>query len=787
MFLLFAFVLVPPLCGDVVLSGANAEVVVDRRAAPVVRFAGAELTNFLSRAFGSPVPLMATPTPGKTSLVLGGGVDVSQFARDEFAIRARGGRVLIAGRDSPTRDPAVEIARGSVSGQYYERATLFGAYEFLERFVGCRFYFPGELGEVVPRRESVAVPDCDLRVRPDMMARRVYSGNLCDGEWFDPSVKRTSGKSINWLRLRLETENHPCCHGLNHFKYVDRFGRTHPEYFALLSNGRRNNAMKTGGHEGQLCLTSGICEEIYRDVRSYLAGDPPSTRGLKAWGPNCVDGRYVDIMCQDGMFQCRCAACQAAYARSRERYGRDGDYADNWATELVWSNTCAIARRLAAEGVKGTVTQMAYYPYRHVPRMEIPANVDVMVAEHGPWSVVRPESMRRQIAEIRAWSEKLGRPVWIWTYPGKYGSQRYPGVPHMTPKCIGTFYKAASPYIFGSFMESESDRFLYNYLNYYVVSKVFWNAGVDVDALLDEHYRLMFGAASGEVKAFFESLEERWTREVLGRTEETALGPVATRASARRLWGEIYSPETLAGYDALLARAAAKTSPGSLEARRVALVRREFLEPLAKQASDYRAHRAEVAALRWRATEEPDGALLVSVPLARKPPFPPPSPPTRVWAKRTDASLVFTIDCEEPRLDHAVAAPRAHDDPEVWRDNDVELLLNVSGDRQTYYHFMVNSAGSMSDFVCVKAGLGYPQNDASWESGASCEVARRADGWRVRLEIPRAAFREPVRDAFPMEIVRSRVLDDSAAYYKWSPYSRLVSDVEEFGTVDFGR
>ena len=131
--------------------------------------------------------------------------------------------------------------------------------------------------------------------------------------------------------------------------------------------------------------------------------------------------------------------------------------------------------------------------------------------------------------------------------------------------------------------------------------------------------------------------------------------------------------------------------------------------------------------------------------------------------------------------------PRAHDDPEVWRDNDVELLLNVSGDLQTYYHLMVNSAGSMSDFVCVKAGLGYPQNDVSWESGASCEVTRRADGWRVRLEIPRVAFRDSVRDAFPMEVVRSRVLDDGAAYYKWSPYSRLVSDVEEFGTVDFGR
>ena len=58
---------------------------------------------------------------------------------------------------------------------------------------------------------------------------------------------------------------------------------------------------------------------------------------------------------------------------------------------------------------------MAYFPYRHVPRMEIPANVDVMVAEHGPWSVLYPEKMKLQIDEIKSWAEKLGRPVWIWT------------------------------------------------------------------------------------------------------------------------------------------------------------------------------------------------------------------------------------------------------------------------------------------------------------------------------------------------------------------------------------
>ena len=33
---------------------------------------------------------------------------------------------------------------------FHEHATLFGVYEFLERFADCRFYFPGELGPSGP-------------------------------------------------------------------------------------------------------------------------------------------------------------------------------------------------------------------------------------------------------------------------------------------------------------------------------------------------------------------------------------------------------------------------------------------------------------------------------------------------------------------------------------------------------------------------------------------------------------------------------------------------------------
>lgn len=76
------------------------------------------------------------------------------------------------------------------------------------------------------------------------------------------------------------------------------------------------------------------------------------------------------------------------------------------------------------------------------------------------------------------------RPVWLWTYANKWGNRELPDVPQMAPRSWGNYYKAAHGLITGAFAESESDRFLYNYLNYYVFSKVCWDVTLDVEALL---------------------------------------------------------------------------------------------------------------------------------------------------------------------------------------------------------------------------------------------------------------------------------------------------------------
>jgi hypothetical protein len=257
------------------LTPSVTEVVIAPCAPKSVSFAAEEATNFLSQAFGAPVPLVTEPTAGKKHLFLGtnawfaaAGGDIAGLATDGYVIAAKGDDVFIAGDDDLKINPRSRIAHPWWQSHQFAHGTLNGVYGFLEDFASVRFYFPGELGTCVLHIDRIEVPEGIRRVEPDMSIR-TWSF-YADGDWFEGTNRSQachSAKALNVLRLRASTVNYRCCHGLNGFRYVERFGKTHPEYFALDKNGKRM-IEGNGWSRGHLCLTSGIREEIYRDCLS---------------------------------------------------------------------------------------------------------------------------------------------------------------------------------------------------------------------------------------------------------------------------------------------------------------------------------------------------------------------------------------------------------------------------------------------------------------------------------------------------------------------------------------
>ena len=765
---------------EVVLTAENAEVVVESGAAPAVHFAADEATNFLSRVLGARIPIVSAPSGGgKTSVVLGespwarkAGVSVDGRPRDTFAIRAAGDRVYIVGRD----DPKYDLRRHLREGVGYaalmnsERATLFGVYGFLERYAGCRFYFPHELGEIAPRADEIRVPERESVVTPSFLLRNPYFGG--DGSWFCERDKKDRAriKSLEWLRLRFSTYHIQCCHGTQFFRYIDRFAKSHPEYLALKPTGARW-ANPRAFTPNQLCWSCpGFQEELYQDVKAYLTGKPASSRNLKSWGPNCWD-KFVDIMPDDSFQDCCCERCQAAYVRI------PGDR--HHATELIWGVTAKTAQRLIDEGVDGNVVQMAYRPYRRIPDFPIPTNVYVMVAETGPWSMADRKKLEADNAEIRAWVEKLGHKVWLWTYPSKMGATSIDGLASVGPRAWGEYYKMTEPWSIGAFAECESENAFGNHLNYIAFSRVCWNSGVDVDEVLDEYHRLMFGAGAREMKEFFDALERKWLHEITGRIADTPLGPIASPPAARDIWTRIYSPAERARLVGLLAAAREKAGASSVEARRIDLMKREFFDGL------------DVSAKKWErvmemvATDVYDASagrpLALENQTTRSGQGVKAKVRTEVTLSKTPESFVVEWDCEEPDADSTSCAERKDGDFDTWRDNGVEFKIDPSGEGRTYYHMILTERGAL---YCAKLLLNGTQakKDPSWNPKPKRLFERTAGGFRAKLEVPLSCL-PPIKETFRANFCRNRVLKTGSEFIVSSRFATAYDSYERFGTV----
>ena len=140
----------------IILKPGNFEVVVIPGSSPTARYAASFLADTLGRTFGVKVPVVKKSS-GRIALHVGDknlasqwGLDVSKLDRDGFYIRSGKNRILMIGRDDRSITPAA-------NGGYFERATLFAVQEFLERFAGVRFYFPGEIGTVIPEKKEIVL------------------------------------------------------------------------------------------------------------------------------------------------------------------------------------------------------------------------------------------------------------------------------------------------------------------------------------------------------------------------------------------------------------------------------------------------------------------------------------------------------------------------------------------------------------------------------------------------------------------------------------------------------
>ena len=762
--------------------------------------AGEELSKVLHKSLGVKIwPHYKRTKPQLPAIIIGdvelckkAGFDPDKIEWGGFRIKTAGKDILIAGRDE---------------GEHSE-GSLYGVYEFLERFAGVRFYFPGDIGTIIPKITRWELPALiDIADRPDMQTRTMYTydpfPNNFNGtgprRWYDKETAK-HGNTTAIRRYRIQRRSpFQSCHGLAHLALIERFSKTNPDYFALNQRGTR----EMGGHQqnsakyGHVCYSSeGLKKELILDAKAIIEGKDGSARnafrnGRPAWPNGNQRKGFFNVMPNDSAHYCQCAKCKPAFAALKWNQKNSLE-----ATNLTWKFMTDIAQALKKDNVPGYVLTMSYAHYAPVPQVDIPDNMLVMLALTGPWSDFTPHAKKEQKARLLAWKKKLGARPYIWNYASKFVA-RIQLVPNCTPRAFGRYYREMGDHIFGAFLECETDYWIFGFMNYYMFGKLMWNKNADADGILAEHYRLMYGAGAPEMTRFFDLLEDKWMRHIVGKVVESDVGPVSVRPSEFMLWNEIYSPAFRKELDQLLKKAAAKCAKDPESLKRIAFMRREFYDRLLEGAQNYLKTTADVEA--WKGympalaagekitidgkgdekawSKAPAHYLLPNSSIKSE------AVDVRTFFKalRDKDNFYFYVEAEEPETAKMTAIKRKFDDFNIWEDNTVEIFLNPSGDRKTGYQLLFNSAGNLSDnrFMLKNMNL-------KWNSNAEHKLTvTPGKKWAVEVRIPRKNM-EVCKDRLIANVMRSRVVAEKRSpFHTWSPKLNNSQFVDNYGILEF--
>ena len=188
---------------------------------------------------------------------------------------------------------------------------------------------------------------------------------------------------------------------------------------------------------------------------------------------------------RNGYYPCQCEKCRRMFS-GKSRY----DGPNKELSNFMWRYYAEGAERVKGLGY---IAAWIYWPTLWEPDFKLPDNILFVMCPRGPWSCGKEAFFQAEKERIKSWGKITGNRMRLWNYMIKYPHGILPGLPSPAPHAVARYYKEVAPYICGAFSEVGMERFMFQYLNLYVYYKVLWDTNVDVEALLEGHYRLMFG------------------------------------------------------------------------------------------------------------------------------------------------------------------------------------------------------------------------------------------------------------------------------------------------------
>ena len=477
------------------------------------------------------------------------GVHLGLAGRDEVA---QGRRVLV-GRAAETllgnslpQSPdgyvvAVSADNIALAGRT-DRATLYAVYHFLGD-LGCRWVTPGDDGEVIPRRERIALKPCRIVESPHFAVR----GLMCSSQDFVPDggwIPADMDAVLDWaLRHRLSalwwgggaTEPFGSHRGHGHeqttthsyFAWVPgKLSERRPEWFPLV-NGERQ-PYHSSGRPNQLCLSNRqMRRHIARQMIAYLETHPQT----KVLALNAED---------EPACWCECEACKALdrVPVDWSKNGRESFQLTDCVVDFVNDVAARVARRFPDR-----LIEMYAYGSTAEPPVAGRCHPNVLV-KYCMWPICGRhevfdracERNRQFVARLRAWRERCSH---LAIY--NYGDYRYPEAPAcsytLTAGQFAALRELGVEHVLGETSNSVAGSMAW----YTVFGEVLWDTEADPQRVIADLCTAAYGPAAAPMAEYYRTLERGLMTAVEAQGEENAtinnlqaFGP-AVVAKAREL------------------------------------------------------------------------------------------------------------------------------------------------------------------------------------------------------------------------------------------------------------
>jgi uncharacterized protein DUF4838 len=314
------------------------------------------------------------------------------------------------------------------------------------------------------------------------------------------------------------------CHTADALVNYEKYKDSHPEYFAILADGKRMskkaNMKRFNVH---FCISNPNVKKIVSE-------------GMIKWMKSDPKAKYFWLCQGDGGGKyCRCRKCSAM----------PGIISDRW---IAFVNDVAAIVTRKCPGRK--LLTLAYVDLEKPPVKIRPAkNVIVMYAPYpNNWSnhlaaFDDKEYNGAGIKTLKGWTNITNHNLGIFCYPSScpepliiwpsFYANYEKIIYYAENNAIGMDFCGLFPY--GNGLSGHNS---FNELQRYVLSKVLWNPSLDVEAKIDHFMRLYYGAGAKYMQSFFKLIHEQVKvdgRHYAQHTEQTKRGFV-TDAFAKKAY-----------------------------------------------------------------------------------------------------------------------------------------------------------------------------------------------------------------------------------------------------------